>query len=271
MDILDQVDKVLQLLSPTGPLAVAEHKDELGFDTPGRELSTYRAPVNLIDSSLSDKNNDYLFTSKFQKYLSSPSNIKQPQTVDIDDWTAGFIESRGLNNEPLRQEIFAAQTHSEIIQILSRNSLEHYVSAYQYYLDERERNLDENENPNIIFQSLQSWAWFIADYTNLRALPLAEISADFDGCLEMEWRLSSDEIPHDPYNEFYGNGRGIAVLTFYPASLNHLSILSGAYASGKPRITLDCFLPHEMTTQIIDLFTERLLHPDADLRTQGPN
>lgn len=188
--------------------------------------------------------------------------------ASFDEWTGEFLGSTRLSREPLRQEIFEAQTHSEIIQILMREGLEQYASAYHSYLVEREEDLDENENPNVIFQSLQSWAWFLLDYTRLTHLPKAEISADFDGCLEMEWRLSSDEIQFDSENEFYGNGRGIAVVTFYPASLNHLSILSGAYAGGKQRITLDCFLPHEMTIQIFDLFTERLLDPDED---QGQN
>ena len=262
MDILDQVDKHLQI-TPSEyrsitddftPPAIDEYKIDLTSDISGSILMADRAGFHYAAGTMQQEEfSDRLIVLSAQKLPAS-----------FDEWTSGFLESTWFSREPLRQEIFEAQTHSEIMQILMINGLEQCVSAYHSYLVEREEDLDEDENPNIIFQSLQSWAWFLLDYTRLTHLPKAEISADFDGCLEMEWRLSSDEIQFDSRNEFYGNGRGIAVLTFYPASLNHLSILSGAYTGGKQRITLDCFLPHEMTIQILDLFTERLLYPDEN-------
>ena len=262
MDILAQVEKFLQNTPPESrpkpdrftPPAIDEYKIDLTSATSGSFLMAHRAGFLYAAGSRQQE--------EFSDRLSMLSAEKL--RASFDEWTGEFLESTWLSREPLLQEVLEAQTHSEIIQILMRNGLEQYVSAYHSYLVEREEDLDENENPNIIFQSLQSWALFLLDYSRLTHLPKAEISADFDGCLEMEWRLSSDEIQFDSKNEFYGNGRGIAVLTFYPASLNHLSILSGAYTGGKQRITLDCFLPHEMTIQIFDLFTERLLYPDED-------
>ena len=262
MDILDQVEKLLGNTPPESrpepehlptPDVDQYEVDPLSY-TPSFILKAYRAePLYAADSRQHKEFSDEFTALHAPKFRASS-----------DEWTSEFLESTWLNREPLRQEIFEAQTHSEVIQILMENDLEQYVSAYHSYLVEREEDLDEDENPNIIFQSLQSWAWFLLDYKRLTHLPKAEISADFDGCLELEWRLSSDEIQFDSNNEFYGNGRGIAVLTFYPASLNHLSILSGAYTGGKQRITLDCFIPHKMTIQIFDLFTERLLYPDED-------
>ena len=271
MDVQDQVEKLLQQspfpqIHPHPPAPVAtEHIGESASESLSKILGSFPAfsdsfavgPLTEFLGSLSAMSTQELFESS--------SILKQSLPAYGDEWTNGFVESSWLEKEHLRQAIYTAQTHGEIIQALSQNNLETYASAYQSYLVDREKNLDEDESPNIIFQSLQSWALFVADYTKLRVLPAAEISADLDGCLEMEWRLSSDESVHDPYNEFYGNGRGLAVLTFYPGSLNHLSILSGSYASAKQRITLDCFLPHEMTMQVFDFFTERLLNPNADL------
>ena len=260
MDILAQVEKHLQNTPSEprpkpvnlAPPAIDEYDIDLTSYTSGSFLRALRAGFHHAATIVQQE--------EFSNSLIMLS--AQKLRASFDEWTGDFLDSTWFNRELLRREIFEAQTHSEIIQTLMRNGLEQYVSAYHAYLFERKEDLDENESPSIILQSLQSWAWFLLDYPRLTHLPKAEVSADFDGCLEMEWRLSSDEIQFDSNNEFYGNGRGIAVLTFYPASLNHLSILSGAYTGGKQRITLDCFLPHDMTIQIFDLFTERLLHPD---------
>lgn len=270
MDIHAQVDKLLRELPPASR-PVSEHlnvSDEVGYEvdpasyTSGSLFVAYRVESDSAAESMQHRrfsdNESALIVQKLHASLSEWKKIKFEHR---DDWTEGFLESMRLNKEPLRQEIFACKTHEEVLDVLSKNGLDEFRQDYVDYLVRRQSDLDEDENPNIFLESLQSWAWFLLDYTKLKFLPKAETSADFDGCLEMEWELSPDEIQDDPENEFYGNGRGLAVLTFYPASLNHLSILSGAYTGGKQRITLDCFLPHEKTIQIIDLFTERLLHP----------
>lgn len=188
---------------------------------------------------------------------------KQLKSTYDDDWVNGFVEAEKFERERerLRRRIFASETHEEVLDVLSESEFEGFVQDYTDYLVQRRDDLFEDESPDVFLQSLQAWAWFLLDYSGLKNLPKAKTSADLDGCLELEWELSGDEIQGDPDNEFYGKGRGLAVLTFYPASLNHLSILSGAYTGGKQRMTLDCFLSHDKTVEIIDLFAERLLNP----------
>ena len=270
MDILAQVEKVLQNTpSESGSKpdqftmpAIDEYESDHLYDISGSFIRAHRTAIPYADVRQQEEFSDRLIVLSAQKFRATLDEWKQLKFDYRDAWTSGFLESMRLSKESLRQEVFASKTHEEVLDVLSENGLEEFRQDYADYLVRRQKDLDEGENPSIFLQSLQSWAWFILDYTELQYLPKAEISADFDGCLEMEWELSFDEIQDDPENEFYGNGRGLAVLTFYPASLNHLSILSGAYTGAKQRITLDCFLPHKKTIQIIDLFTERLLNPD---------
>ena len=240
MNFHDQIDKFLQQNRPVPDSSDVTQKDDIGLDESDMEF--------------------------LQKTLADSSDPPQPLPVQLalyrENWTTIFVRLGESYSEHLRQRVFKSKTHDEVLDVLSENGLEEFRQDYVDYLVRRQKDLEEGESPDIFLQSLQSWAWFLLDYTKLKHLPKAETSADFDGCLEMEWELSYDEIQDDPENKFYGNGRGLAVLTFYPASLNHLSILSGAYTGGKQRITLDCFLPHRKTIQIIDLFTERLLNPD---------
>ena len=270
MDIVAQAEKFLRNTPPESgskpdqftAAATDEYESDHSYVISDSFITADRAAISHSGVSQQEKFSDRLIVLSAQKLRATFDERNQLKFDFRDHWTSGFLESLRLRKESLRQEIFASKTQEEVLDVLSENGLEEFRQDYADYLIQRQNDLDEGENPNIFLQSLQSWAWFILDYTELKNLPRAEINADFDGCLEMEWELSFDEIQNDPENEFYGNGRGLAVLTFYPASLNHLSILSGAYTGAKQRITLDCFLPHKKTRQIIDLFTERLLNPD---------
>lgn len=162
--------------------------------------------------------------------------------------------------ERLRKNLFASETHGEVLEILRQNNLGRHVKDYSAYLNWRKEDLDEGESPGIILQSLQSWAWFLVSYASPKKIPVAKLKADFDGCIELVWRLSSEPIQDDPDNEYWGNGRGIAVLKFFPSYLNSFSILSGPYASGKLRLAFEGSLSHVKTQRAIDMFAERLLN-----------
>ena len=43
---------------------------------------------------------------------------------------------------------------------------------------------------------------------------------------------------------YYGNGRGLVHLTFFPSYLNYLSVFSGAYEENKQRIGFDGWFSH---------------------------
>lgn len=270
MSIIDQVEKILrdslplsQSVSEDSSLPdVNEHEADSGSYMLG-DFEYHDPESPLLDRKRQHKEFSYYSAALLVlKSHASRSEWKQFGLTHRDDWTNGFLESMASKRARLQQEVFASQTHEDVLDVLSKNKLEEFVQDFADYLVRRQYDLDEGESPGVFVQSLQSWAWFLLDYPELGNLPKAETSADIDGCLEMEWELSCDEIQDDPENEFYGNGRGLAVLTFYPASLNHLSILSGAYTNGKQRITLDCFLSHDKTIQIIDLFAERLVNPN---------
>ncbi len=159
----------------------------------------------------------------------------------------------------LRKEVFDTTTHDEVLDILSRNGLKECAQDYDDYLTWRKEDLEEDESPEIILQSLQSWAWFLLDYVEPSNLPYAKLSADFVGCVELTWTLSPKSIPDSLENKYYGNGEGILLLSFYPSYLNYLSILTGPYGSEKRRIALSGYIPHTKTKEIMDLFRRRIV------------
>lgn len=181
----------------------------------------------------------------------------------------GSDKSNSLLKEPIRKElirkeldrkqIFETKSHDKVLEILSKNGLGNHVKDYHAHLQSRQEFSEEGESLGIILQSLQSWAWFLIDYAAPKRLPYAEMSADYDGCIELEWRLSQESDPSDPDDDYWGNGRGIAVLSFYPSYVNSLSILSGPYASEKLRLSFEGQLSHLKTLQVIDIFAERFL------------
>ena len=164
-----------------------------------------------------------------------------------------------VRNSELRQELFEANTYEDVLEILHKNNLDNCVHDYLSYLELRQEDLEDGESPGVILQSLQSWAWFLIDCAEPMGLPYAEFNADFDGCVELEWRLSGESRWEDPDAKYWGNGKGIAVLRFYPSLLNAFSILSGPYASEKRRITFEGCLSHTKTKEILSLFSERFL------------
>ena len=212
-----------------------------------RESKRDRAQRKLLHSSRYTDNPD-LFQGVLPHAQISPKPRPSPALV-----------------EPLtaREELFSTETHEEVLTILVQRNLSSYVEDYKSYLDRRQEELEEGESPGIILQSLQSWAWFAVSYAEPKNLPCAKFRADFDGCIELIWRLYTDPISNDADNEYWGNGRGIAVLRFYPSYLNSLSILSGPYASEKLRLSLESCLSHEKTQQTIDIFSERFLNAGA--------
>ena len=169
-------------------------------------------------------------------------------------------DRKETSRERLRKKLFATETHEKVLEVLFQNNFGRYVKDYYAYLNWRQEDLDEGESPGIILQSLQSWAWFLISYAAPKKLPFAKVKADFDGCIELVWRLSTEPIQDDPDNEHWGNGRGIAVLKFFPSYLNSLSILSGPYATRKLRLAFDGCLSHVKTQQAIDMFAERFLN-----------
>ena len=168
-------------------------------------------------------------------------------------------ETSSPERSALRQEVFNTTTHDEVLDILSRNGLKECAQDYDDYLTWRKEDLEEDESPGIILQSLQSWAWFLLDYVEPSNLPYAKLSADFVGCVELTWTLSPESICESLENKYYGNGEGILLLSFYPSYLNYLSILTGPYGSEKRRIALSGYIPHTKTKQIMDLFRERIV------------
>jgi len=176
----------------------------------------------------------------------------------LGNWTNAFARTSALKHDRIQLEIFASETHDEVLNVLSKNGLEKYRQDYVDYLNWRQKELEKDESRGIILQSLQSWAWFLIDYAIPNQLPYAKIDADFDGCIDLTWRLSENPLPNDPDNEYFGNGRGLIHLTFFPSYLNYLSVFSGAYGNDKHRIGFDGWFSHTKTKQVLSMFAERL-------------
>ena len=117
----------------------------------------------------------------------------------------------------LREKIQNTETHDEVLDILLDHNLGHYVCDYHNYLAWRQENLEEDESPGIVLQSLQSWAFFLINFSEPNNLPYAKITADDVGCIDLMWEISPNPILFDLDNEYYGNGEGIAMLKFYPS------------------------------------------------------
>lgn len=179
--------------------------------------------------------------------------------------------SHQRDNEEVREELFATSSHDEVLEILQENELNHLVDDYWSFLKHRQEDLEEGERPDIILQSLQSWAWFMVDYVLVNNLPYARLRADFDGCARLIWRLSEGQFDRDVDNKHWGRGRGIAVLKFFPSGLNYFSMMSGPFAPEEQRLTLEGYLSHDKTKKTIDMFSERLLNADPLPQLRKPH
>ena len=198
------------------------------------------------------------FRRKFLDYQGKGLFAKIFVSSKGSDKSNSFLKEL-IRKELIRKQVFRTESHDKVLEILSKNGLGHYVEDYHAHLQSRQEYLEEDESPGIILQSLQSWAWFLISFAEPRKLPYAGMKADYDGCVELVWRLSEESTLYDPDDEYWGNGRGIAVLKFYPSYLNSLSILSGPYASEKRRLSFEGQLSHLKTQQVIDIFAERFL------------
>lgn len=167
-----------------------------------------------------------------------------------------------VSDRSAKEELFAARTHGEVLSFLKLHDLERPVGDYSNYIKWRQEELEEGESPGIILQSLQSWAWFLVDYAKPKGLPYTKLKADFDGCARLAWRLSDRWLHSGADSKYWGNGHGIATLKFYPSNLNYFSMLSGPFASERRRLTLEGYLSHERTCQVINMYAERFLHEE---------
>ena len=155
-----------------------------------------------------------------------------------------------LQKEIVKKEIFGTKSHDRVIEILSENGMERHVEDYHASLRHQSKI---SGKAGFILQSLQSWARFVIDFAEEENLPHAKIRSDRDGCVQLEWRLldGEDGFEFNDYPEYFGNGRGIIDLTFYPSYLHSLSVLSGPYKSKSRRISLAGRLPYSLTITIL--------------------
>ena len=152
-----------------------------------------------------------------------------------------------------------SESYEEISDFLYEEGLECCVQDFWSYLGQRQEHLEEGESPGVIVHSLQSWAWFMADCAKPLNLPCTRFFADFDGCVELEWRLSDMASNDKRENDYWGEGEGIAVLRFYPSRMHVLSLLSGPFAEGRRRIEFEGCLSYGKTKEILTLFAGRFL------------
>ena len=224
-----------------------------------REQSHHKKKSLVYRASITSSESEQFY--RFRVHVPPKGNLpflitRHPQRLEpYFDWVS--------NREWARRKIFALHTHDELLEFMAANDLEDYVDDYYDYIQDRQSELEEGESPGVILQSLQSWAWFLIDYALPEQIPNVKLRADFAGCVNLVWRLSEESMPDDPDNEYYGNGRGIITLTFYPSLLNYISVMSGAFGSERRRITFRGEFSHAMTKEIIGLFKERLLSPNA--------
>ena len=267
MDVIEEAYKVIQNMPQPSVPVTAELRDESGHGLQTGEARSIYVTTHSIDKRLSIEYSIEYFGKRFSELLIwklFEKTHEVPQAAfDLSDlsrrsWPALFVGLGESQKELDRKEIFASHSHVDVLNVLSRNDLVQYVEDYHRYIEHRQEILEDGESPGIILQSLQSWAWFLIDFVKPSKIPYAKIDADFDGCIELTWRLSSEKLPHDPDNEYYGNGRGLVHLTFFPSYLNYLSVFSGAYEANKQRIGFDGWFSHTKTKQVLHTFSERL-------------
>ena len=232
IDLNDIVVPAKDMDTPTEPIALPDTHVFIAHD-----VSTEYTPAEPQHSRLPFSNPEKWIDRFFRSY---------PNPLDI--------------REKHRQRLFASKSDEEVLDVLdSYPDLQEYIDDYLDYSAWRVNNLEDGEQPSIILHSLQSWAWFLIDFARPTNLPYTKISADFDGCVELEWELSGSSQHNERANKFWGPHEGIAVLRFYPSRMHVFSILSGSYASGKRRITFESCLPYGELKKILPLFAKRFL------------
>ena len=169
-------------------------------------------------------------------YLVAESQHTELRQFSKKDWVDRFFRdaaSLSDKREKHRQNLFGSNSDEEVLDILEQNYLHRCIKDYLSYSEYRLNYLEDDERPGIILHSLQSWAWFLIDCAKPLNLPYAKISADFHGCVELEWELSGNTRTNERASKYWGPHEGIAILRFYPSRMHAFSILSGSYASGK--------------------------------------
>ncbi len=245
-DFIETIEKML----------IKHHESTTGRN---REQSHHRIKSLIYRASVNSSESERFY--RFREHVPPRGMLPFPVSKHLQrlapyfDWVS--------NREWARRKIFALRTHGELLEFMAANDLEDYVDDYYDYLQDRRSELEEGESPGVILQSLQSWAWFLIDYALPEEIPYVKLRADYAGCVNLVWRLSEESMPDDPDNEYYGNGKGIIALTFYPSLLNYISVMSGAFGSQRRRITFRGEFSHAMTKETVALFKERLLSPNA--------
>ena len=143
-----------------------------------------------------------------------------------EEWVGRFFRSHPNPldiRETHRRKLFTSDSDEDVLDILDQNNLNRYIDDYLSYSEYRLNNLEDDERPGIILHSLQSWAWFLIDCAKPLSLPYTRVSADFHGCVELEWELSGNTRNDERANKYWGPQEGIAMLRFL--SVTHARFL----------------------------------------------
>ena len=253
---------------------ILQARDDEG-SVPWKQLLNILPVIDLNDTVVSKKDTEDTSASKplpatYTIKLHNPfttHTIVEPQHLESsyskqEEWVEDFFRSypNPLDiREANRRKLFISDSDEDVLDLLDQNNLHRYIDDYISYSEYRLRNLEDDERPGIILHSLQSWAWFLIDCAKPLNLPYTKISADFHGCVELEWELSGYTRTDDRASKYWGPHEGIAMLRFYPSRMHAFSILSGSYASGKRRTTFESCLPYGELKKILPLFAERFL------------
>ena len=163
MDVIEEAYKVIQNMPQPSVPVTAESKDKFGHGIQTGEARSIYVTTHSIDKSLSIEYFGKRFSELLIWKLFETTHEVSQATFDLAElsrrsWPTLFVGLGESQRELDRQEIFASQSHVDVLNVLSRNDLVQYVEDYHRYIEHRQEILEEGESRGIVLQSLQSWA-----------------------------------------------------------------------------------------------------------------
>ncbi len=181
--------------------------------------------------------------------------------LNLSDYPAEIVKDKV---EQVNERVLSLKTQDEILDLLAEYNYGEHINEFRRYLGERGDHIENEENPNIDYESLQAAAKFLLVHSDIN---YSGLRADSDGHIDIEWCLSSENIEDDPDDStFWGDGEGAMAIKFISGDAIEFALLSGPYGQKKraERINISGVLSHSKMNCMIRMFISRMIPYDLE-------